>query len=179
MSGPSPPRTYAEWVVLLDQFRDNDQQDDVLLESMRQGSLDWTNVVAERWTRQMADTLSARLRTLSKHLQRGLDQARGDQFAISQALLKARRALVSIYALTSLPCLDERVRAHLSAELTRWTRETQDSLEKGARQERSDGGRFLKLLRDHSLVPVVASPQSNFDPAPVPEVGGRPRRVIL
>lgn len=150
-----------------------------MLDAMQQGSLDWTNVVAERWTRQLADTLSARLKGLSKHLQRGLDQSRGDTFAISQALLRARRALVPLSALSSLPCLQEQVRSHLSAELSRWARETQESLERGARQERSDGGRFLKLLRDHSLVLSTPSTQPNSDPAPLPDVAGRWRRVIL
>lgn len=180
MSTPQPPRTYAEWVLLLDRFRAGDQEDQALLAAMQQGSLDWTNVVAERWTRQLADTLTARLTALSKNLQRGLDQSRGDTFAISQAMLKAKRALAPLSALTSLPCLQEQVRGHLNSELSRWTRETQESLERGARQDRTDSTRFLKLLRDHALVlPAPSSMQSNPDPAPQPDVAGRPRRVLL
>lgn len=180
MTTPPPPRSYAEWVLLLDRFRAGDQEDQVLLQAMREGSLDWTNVVAERWTKQLADTLTARLTALSKSLQRGLAQSRGDTFAISQAMLKAKRALGPLSELTSLPCLQEQVRAHLNGELSRWARETQESLERGARQDRTDSTRFLKLLRDHALVlPAPSSTQLNPDPAPKPDVAGRTRRVLL
>lgn len=180
MTPPQPPRTYAEWVLLLDRFRAGDQEDEALLAAMHQGALDWTNVVAERWTRQLAATLTARLTALSKNLQRGLDQSRGDTFAISQAMIKAKRALAPLAALTSLPFLNEQVRQHLNSELSRWARETQESLERGAREDRTDRARFLKLLRDHALVvPAPSSTQLTADPVPAPDVIGRPRRLLL
>lgn len=179
MTNLLPPRTYAEWVLLLDRFRDGDQEDQALLAAMQQGTLDWTNVVAERWTTQLAGALTARLKALSKDLQRGLDQSRGDTFAISQALLKAKRALAPLSGLANLPCLQEQVRSHLCSELSRWARETQESLERVARQDRTDSTRFLKLLRDHSL--TLPAPSTHLSPEPLPEPGGvtRSRRVIL
>ena len=177
MSSVSPvPRTYAEWVALLDRFRDGD---DSGLEGMRQGSIEWTNIVAERWTRQVADALSVRLQNLSKRLQRSIDQARGDTFAISKALLDARRSLAPLWQLAALPCLDDRLRTHLTDELSRWARQSQESLEKGVRDPRRDA-RLLKVLRDHALTAApTPKPLSAADQVSTTDQVSRTRRVIL
>src|SRR5689334_18421769 len=125
----APPRTYAEWMPLLDRFRAGD---DSALEPMQNGSIEWTNVVAERWTRQVAECLTTRLQGLSKQLQTGLDRARGDYFAISNALLLTRRALTPLRAFARISSLPPDVTTHLDSELNRWAAETQNSLERHA-----------------------------------------------
>ena len=147
---------------------------------MEHGSIEWTNVVAERWTRQVADGLSARLQALSKQLQTNLDRARGDHFAISNALLLARRSLLPLRAFVSLPALPADVQNHLVAELNRWSTETQKSLERHAEGVRHDQGRLLKTIRDHPLIASVDEQRpfsrgAQPDDAPPP----RGRRVIL
>jgi hypothetical protein len=174
----NPPTAYAAWLPLLDEFRAGD---DSVLEAMRGGSIEWTNVVAERWTRQVADSLSTRLLALSKQLQTSLDRARGDYFAISNALLLARRGLTPLRAFVSLPALPPDVRTHLASELDRWATETQKSLERHAEGVRHDQGRLLKTIRDHPLSAVVEAPAN----PPVVQSSGsgnppaRGRRVIL
>jgi hypothetical protein len=174
----NPPRTYAEWLPLLDQFGAGD---DSVLEIMRGGTLEWTNVVAERWTRQVADSLTTRLQSLSKQLQTSLDRARGDHFAISNALLLARRGLSPLRALVSLQALPPDLRNHLTSEVDRWATETQKSLERHAEGVRHDQGRLLKTIRDHPLNTVAETHTSQ--PAAPSSTGGNPpvrgRRVIL
>ena len=172
------PHTYAEWLPLLDRFRAGE---DLVIDSLREGTIEWTSVVAERWTRQVADSLTIRLQGLSKQLQTRLDRARGDYFAISNALLLARRGLTPLRALVSLPALPPDVKNHLASELDRWATETQKSLERHAEGVRHDQGRLLKTIRDHPLnTPVDAPPtppvvqSSESGSAPV-----RGRRVIL
>jgi hypothetical protein len=172
------PHTYAEWLPLLDKFRAGE---DLVIDSLREGTIEWTSVVAERWTRQVADSLTIRLQALSKQLQTRLDRARGDYFAISNALLLARRGLTPLRALVSLPALPPDVKTHLASELDRWATETQKSLERHAEGVRHDQGRLLKTIRDHPLnTPVDAPPtppvvqSSEGVSAPV-----RGRRVIL
>jgi len=172
------PHTYSEWLQLLDQFRAGD---DSALQLMQCGSIEWTGVVAERWTRHMAETLSTRLQALSKQLQTSLDRARGDYFAISTALLLARRGLAPLRALVNLPAIPTDVRSHLSSEVTRWTTETQRSLERHAETIRHDQGRLLKTIRDHPLTRVSEAPPTapigqGSDSALPPSRG---RRILL
>src|SRR5258706_353072 len=117
------PSEYASWLPLLDRFRDGD---DSVLALMQQGSIGWTNVVAERWTQQVSSAVSVRLTGISKMLQVGLERARGDFFAISRALLDARRALQPVRQFATLPCLPENLMSHLKSEVERWARETQE-----------------------------------------------------
>jgi hypothetical protein len=172
------PCTYAEWLPLLDKFREGD---DSVLDALNGGTIEWTNVVAERWTRQVAESMTTRLQALSNQLQKGLDRARGDYFAISNALLMARRALTPLRIFVSIPALPPDVRAYLESELHRWASETQKSLERHAEGVRQDQGRLLKTIRDNSLTAVAApSPSTPGDQCvdQAPPVG-RGRRIIL
>jgi len=171
------PRTYTEWLLLLDRFRSGDDSTIPLMES---GYVEWTNVVAERWTRQVADALSARLLVLSKQLQNGLDRARGDYFAISSALVATRRGLIPLRTFAALPCFPEMVRSHLVSELDRWVTETQRSLEGSAIGVRHDQGWLLKTIRDDPLSLVrddhSSTPTSQAQEGP-PSV--RRHRVVI
>lgn len=170
----NPPRTYAEWTVALDRFRAGD---DSVLPAMAQGTIEWTNVVAERWTRQVADALTARLQAVSRQLQANLDRSGGQAFTIANALVTARRSLAPLHLLAGLPCLPGNVREHLRGELRRWAAETQALLEKGVAQAR-DNGRTLKAMRDNPLTAPVSAAAPMAEPPP-PEQAGPRRRIIL
>ena len=169
------PNNYAEWIDLIERFRDGD---DDALTAMARGSIEWTNVVAERWTKHLINALTVRIKAIQINLQRSLDRAAGDTFAISSALIDARRRLGPLRGLTTIECLDVRVRALLTDELNRWARETQESLEKGAKRPGSSDGRLLKAFRDNALTGSVEGSL----PRPNAECGvstSRHRRIIL
>lgn len=175
MSDTKPPRTYAEWLPLLDRFREGD---DSVLDAIRQGSIEWTNVVAERWTSHIANTLTARLQAVSRHLQLGLSRAR-DPFSVSRAMIDARRSLLPLRALASLPCAPEDVRKHLNAEVERFICQTQETLEQSVRQSRVDNGLVLKTIRDNPLTAPVGADLSRVGSASEPAPASRRRRGIL
>ncbi|HYO79238.1 MAG TPA: hypothetical protein VE010_22430, partial [Thermoanaerobaculia bacterium] len=117
MTAGRAPACYADWVPLLERFRDGD---DSVLELMLAGTLEWTNVVAERWTTRVAGALDARLKDVTSRLQLALDRSRGDVFAVSQALLGARRALAPLHAAAAMRCAPDDVREHFTAEVVRF-----------------------------------------------------------
>jgi hypothetical protein len=173
------PHAYAEWLTVLDKFGGGD---DSVIDAMNQGTLEWTNVVAERWTRQASTCLNGRLQALSTQLQTMLDRSRGDHFAISNALLMTRRALSPLRSFVRLPVFPDDVKQHLVSELDRWASETQKSLETHAAGVRHDQGRLLKTIRDHPLTAVASetpSPRTNDTPGGTTNPPAKGRRVIL
>ncbi|HEV7488292.1 MAG TPA: hypothetical protein VGQ65_21670 [Thermoanaerobaculia bacterium] len=176
MTAVSVPATYAEWVPLLQRFRDGD---DSVLELLLAGTIAWTNVVAERWTARVAEAFDARLKTVASRLQLALDRSRGDAFSVSQALLGARRALAPLHAAAAMSCAPESVREHFAAEVRRFAVGTQESLEASATRNRADV--LLKALRDNPLtvvVPVLLSRETDSVTVTAAQAGPG-RRILL
>lgn len=176
MTPVSAPASYAEWVPLLERFRDGD---DSVLGLLLAGTLEWTNVVAERWTARVAEAFDARLNAVTRRLQLALDRSRGDVFSVSQALLDARRALAPLHAAAAMPCAPESVREHFAGEVARFAARTQESLEGSAKRNRADV--LLKALRDNPLtvvVPAVVSRETDSASVATSQPG-RGRRVLM
>lgn len=176
MTPVSTPGTYAEWVPLLERFRDGD---DSVLDLLLAGTLEWTNVVAERWTARVADAFEVRLKAVTSRLQLALDRSRGDVFSVSKALLGARRALAPLHAAAAMPCAPESVREHFAGEVARFAARTQESLEDSAKRNRADV--LVKALRDNPLtvvLPAVVSREADSASDSTAQAG-RSRRILL
>ena len=169
------PRAYAGWLPLLDRFKDGD---DSVLDLLREGSIEWTSIVAERWTAQLSSALERRLTMLSKQLQLWLDRSRGESFAVAGAVLNARRCLDRLREFAAIPCVPDHVKSYLSGEIDRWASETQKVLEENAAKIRTDHGRILKAFRDN---PLTSHGSANEPPkiSPDTQPAQRGRRVIL
>jgi hypothetical protein len=171
----SAPSTYAEWVPLLERFRDGD---DSVIELLLTGTLEWTNVVAERWTARVTEAFDARLQKVAARLQLGLDRARGDTFLVSQALLGARRSLSPLHTAAAMSCAPENVRQHFANVVAQFAARTQESLEASATRNRSD--LLLKALRDNPLtISVSALVPDKTDSAAVAAPPERRRRILM
>ena len=176
MTETSAPAAYADWLPLIEQFRDGD---DTVMAAMQNGKIEWTDIVAERWTTRMAEAIKVRLEKVSRQLQTAMDRAAGDAFGVSKAMLAARRALSPVRAAAALPCLPDHVRNHFSDEVVRFATQTQESLESSAKRIRGDGGAMLKAIRDNPLTtvePPAADPEPSSDSSPSTARG---RRVLL
>ncbi len=161
---------------LLERFRDGD---DSVIELLLAGTLEWTNVVAERWIARVAEAFDARLKTVTARLQLALDRSRGDAYSVSQALLGARRALAPLHAAAAMSCAPGRVREHFAAEVARFASRTQESLEASAKCNRADF--LLKALRDNPLtivVPASLSRETDSETV-VNSQAGQGRRILL
>lgn len=169
------PRSYAAWLPMLDRFKEGD---DSVLYLLREGTIEWSSIVAERWTAQLSLALEKRLSALSRQLQLGLDRSRGEAFALAGALLNARRSLDRLREFASIPCVPDNVKSYLSSEIDRWATETQKVLEENAAKIRTDHGRILKTFRDNPLTArsSATEPQKTSSDA---QPAQRGRRVIL
>jgi hypothetical protein len=176
MTRISPPGAYAEWLPLIEQFRDGD---DAVLPAMQSGKLEWTNVVAERWTARMGEAFKARLEKISRQLQTAMDRAGGDPFSVSKAMLAARRALSPLRAVAAVPGLPDHVCKYFSDEVTRFATQTQESLESSAKRIRTDGGAMLKAIRDNPLTTAEPPPGDPDPPSDSSPPSARGRRVLL
>lgn len=170
------PRTYAEWLPLIDNFRGGDNN---ALAEMTGGTIEWTNVVAERWTQHVGDCLNERLHALSRDFQRSLDRAAGDHLAMGNAMLAVRRTLEVLRQFCELKAAPVDVRQFLCSNVEAWATQTQQSLERNALLVRHDQGRLLKTIRDHPLTartpvsaPTIVPPEPHASPI-------RGRRVMF
>lgn len=148
MSTVTPPTTYAAWQELLDRFRAGA---DEVLPALEGGRIEWSPVVAERWTRRMSEALDERLRELSRQLQRDLERAGGDLHGVEAALVRAGRSLGPLGRFCRLPCVPPEVRDHLLAGMESWVRQTRSSLESQAARYRDDQGLLLRSIRSARL----------------------------
>jgi hypothetical protein len=173
---PEVPRSYAAWLPLLDRFREGD---DSVLDLMRQGSIEWSGGVAERWTSQVSSAVDRRLTMLSKQLQLWLNRSRGECFLVAGALLNARRSLDRLREFAAMPCIPDNVKSHLRSQIDRWASETQKVLEENAEKIRTDNGLLLKTLRDNPLTAVAVAAEHRATASPEAGPAVRGRRVIM
>jgi hypothetical protein len=148
------PKVYSDWLPLIDRF---EKGDDHALEEMKTGQIEWTNVVAQRWSAHIANAVSSRLQLTSRQLQLGFSRCGGNLFAVAQTMLGARRSLSTLVELTGIPCMNEDLRAHLLSEITRFVDESQRSLEKSAMQHGRQGEPVLRVLRENRLRLVLST----------------------
>jgi hypothetical protein len=168
-----PPAVYAEWVPLLDRFAAG--EDDVL-SLMQGGSIQWSNVVADRWIRTASAALSLRLDRLSQETQRRLARSRGE-FDVLGVLRWVTSQLVPLAAFATLAPLRPDVRDHFDETCRRWVESTQASLIASSSRA-ADQGQLARSLRAAALRwPPVAGAVGEAA-APPAAGGSHPRQVL-
>ncbi len=88
----TPPRTYAEWVAVLDMLK-NKIDDESVLFAMQQGTIEWQLGVAERFAKKLIDVINYRMNSASDKFQKEMGRAYGQERAIVQALLALRKEM--------------------------------------------------------------------------------------
>ncbi|MED3997543.1 hypothetical protein P4647_23405 [Peribacillus frigoritolerans] len=142
------PRNYSEWVVCFEHFKIG-EQDELTLQLMEKGTIEWSRGVAERITQQLYETIDDRLRQTADSLQRELDRCNGNETAIVKALLTARKRLTVLQRLSQLQAFPEHVRDSMSNILIEYAKSTQQSLEKSSLTDRT--GRLGMLIKNNPL----------------------------
>lgn len=144
----TPPRTYAEWVPLLDMLKSR-EDDESVLQAMRQGSIEWQSGVAERFAKKLIDAVNFRMNAASDKFQRDMGRTQGQERAIVQALLSLRKEMRFLAQAIDLPVLPEKDRQHYLQLVVNQAGQMQSSLEESARKDRT--GKLASLVRNNRV----------------------------
>lgn len=177
------PDTYADWVQCLEALKAGGQ-DDEILRSMEQGTVEWTAGVAEKLTQRMSDVLELRLKQASQQMNTEFTRARVPDSDVVRALMNARRRYALMKRFVSIPAFPEQVRRTMSEVLHAYVKDTQAALEESAKHDRT--GHLRMLIKNNSLL-GYEQVETSMEPAPPalipnPAPAGtnlRRRRVIL
>ena len=142
------PRTYAEWVNVLETFKTKANDSDVLA-AMKSGTLEWQSGVAERFSKRLIDAVNYRMNAASDKFQTEMNRARGSEGAIVQALLNLRKEMSFLAQAINLPVLPEKDRQHYVQLVIDQANNMQKSLEDSAKKDRS--GKMSSIVRNHKV----------------------------
>jgi hypothetical protein len=144
----TPPRIYSEWVEAFDALLAR-TDDAGVLEALRQGTIEWQSGVAERFAKKLTDTINARMNAASDRFQRDMNNARGQEGQIVQALLALRKEMRFLAQAIDLPAIPEKDRAQYRQMVVSQADSMQSSLEDSAKTDRS--GKMASLVRNHKV----------------------------
>lgn len=144
----APPRTYAEWVAVLDMLKSKVDDESVLI-AMQQGSIEWQSGVAERFAKKLIDVINFRMNSASDKFQKEMGRAYGQERAIVQALLALRKEMCFLSKAINLPAIPEKDRQHYYQLVINQANSMQSSLEDSAKKDRS--GKLASIVRNNKV----------------------------
>lgn len=144
----TPPKTYAEWVALLDMLQAK-TDDESVLAMMQQGTLEWQSGVAERFAKKLIDVINFRMNSASDKFQKEMGRAQGQERVIVQALLALRKEMRFLSQAVNLPVIPQKDRQHYYQLVISQADSMQSSLEDSAKKDRS--GKLASIVRNNKV----------------------------
>lgn len=144
----TPPRTYAEWVDVLDMLK-NKIDDESVLFAMQQGTIEWQSGVAERFAKKLIDVINYRMNSASDKFQKEMGRAYGQERVIVQALLALRKEMCFLSKAINLPAIPENDRQQYYELVISQADNMQSSLEDSAKKDRS--GKLASIVRNNKV----------------------------
>ncbi len=144
----TPPRTYAEWVDVLDMLKSKTDDESVLL-AMQQGTIEWQSGVAERFAKKLIDVINYRMNIASDKFQKEMGRTYGQERAIVQALLALRKEMSFLSKAINLPAIPENDRQQYYQLVISQANSMQRSLEDSAKKDRS--GKLASIVRNNKV----------------------------
>lgn len=144
----APPRTYAEWVPVLDLFKSR-VDDETTIQAMLQGTIEWQSGVAERFAKRLIDVVNYRMNSAIDKFQKEMNRSNGQERTIVQALLALRKEMSYLSKAINLPALPEKERQHYQQLVIDQANRIQSSLEDSAKNDRS--GKLASIIRNNKV----------------------------
>lgn len=143
-----PPRTYSEWVAVLDILKAR-TDDEAVLAAMQSGTIEWQSGVAERFSRKLVDVINFRMNNASDKFQKDMNRAYGQERAIVQALIALRKEMSFLARAINLPAIPEKDRQQYYQLVIDQANSMQKSLEDSAKQDRT--GKLASIVRNNKV----------------------------
>lgn len=145
VSSIAPPRTYSEWVEIINTLKSG-TDDEAVLQAMHKGELQWQSGIAERFTKKMFDAIVYRTNNATDRFQKDISRARGSENTIVQAILTLRKELNYLYRLVNIPALPDGERKEYRKIILEQADSMQKSLEDSAKGDRT--GKLSRIVRN-------------------------------
>jgi len=142
------PSIYSEWVEALDMLKAK-TDDDTVLRALRGGTIEWQSGVAERFAKKLTDAINARMNAATDKFQRDMNNARGHEGHIVQALLALRKEMSFLSQAINLPAIPEKDRSQYYKLVLKQADNIQTSLEDSAKKDRT--GKMSSIVRNHKV----------------------------
>ena len=142
------PHTYSEWAKIIDIFKDKQNDTEVLI-AMKSGTLEWQSGVADRFSKRLIDAINLRMNDASEKIQKNLNNSRGAEGAIVQALLGLRKEMCFLAQAVNIQVLPEEHRKQYLQLVLDQANQMQKSLEDSAKRDRS--GKMGSIVRNHKV----------------------------
>ncbi|WP_461873833.1 hypothetical protein [Fusicatenibacter sp.] len=147
-TGIEVPKTYSEWVQVLDALK-RKVDDEAVLSAMQEGTIEWQTGVAERFTKKLIDVVNYRMNIASDKFQKEIGRSNGQERAIVQALLALRKELSFLSKTMNLPAIPEKDRLQYYQMVISQANSMQNSLEESAKKDRS--GKLASIVRNNKV----------------------------
>lgn len=144
----APPKTYSDWVAVLDMLKAK-SDDEAVLSAMQRGTIEWQSGVAERFAKKLIDVIHYRMNAASDKFQKEMSRSNGQERAIVQALLALRKELCFLSKAINLPAIPEKDRQHYYQLVISQANSVQSSLEDSAKKDRS--GKLASIVRNNKV----------------------------
>lgn len=144
----APPKTYSEWVAVLDMLKAK-SDDEAVLSAMQTGTIEWQSGVAERFAKKLIDVINYRMNSATDRFQKEMSRSNGQERAIVQALLVLRKELCFLSKAINLPAIPEKDRQQYYQLIISQANSVQSSLEDSAKKDRS--GKLASIVRNNRV----------------------------
>lgn len=143
-----PPKTYSDWVAILDMLKTKSDDENVL-SAMQRGTIEWQSGVAERFSKKLIDVINYRMNSATDKFQKEMTRSNGQERAIVQALLALRKELCFLSKAINLSAIPEKDRQRYYQLVISQANSMQSSLEDSAKKDRS--GKLASIVRNNRV----------------------------
>ena len=144
----APPKTYSDWVYVLDMLKEK-SDDEAVLSAIQKGTIEWQSGVAERFAKKLTDVINYRMNAATDKFQKEMSRSNGQERAIVQALLALRKELRFLSKAINLPAIPDKDRQHYYQLVISQANSVQSSLEDSAKKDRS--GKLASIVRNSKI----------------------------